>query len=328
MVMTHIGFGFLLGHAQQERPCRKKEVPVISFKNLSPPYKDYDYFQCIHKYDFQVEATTFSMINAWWLSEVSMLAFADEAFVRSRQKKARLPKILILDKKSTQCFVASNDLFAIVAFRGSDIWTKKEKFSMEKAMADLKADIDIRLVDWPQGGKVHRGFRNALLEVWPDLWPYLGDLDRKGCKIWIAGHSLGGALATLCGSLLSNPQGIYTFGSPKVGNEEFKEQLGVKVYRIVNNDDIVSRLPLQRKYVHVGKLKFIGSDGLLGDAVVKDEPSVDNFDDKPYGQQFSTSPPNRNSFKGFIPRPFRDHVPLLYVINLWNNLIESQEGKQ
>jgi hypothetical protein len=26
------------------------------------------------------------------------------------------------DKKSTQCFVANNDQYAIVAFRGSEIW--------------------------------------------------------------------------------------------------------------------------------------------------------------------------------------------------------------
>jgi len=32
---------------------------------------------------------------------------------------------------------------------------KKEKFDLIKAMADLKADVDIRLTDWPQGGKVH-----------------------------------------------------------------------------------------------------------------------------------------------------------------------------
>jgi hypothetical protein len=49
---------------------------AISLKNLSPPDKNYNYFQCIQKYDFQFQATTFSLINAWWLAEASMLAFA------------------------------------------------------------------------------------------------------------------------------------------------------------------------------------------------------------------------------------------------------------
>jgi putative lipase involved disintegration of autophagic bodies len=81
-------------------------------------------------------------------------------------------------------------------------------------VADLKADVDIRLSDWQQGGKVHRGFKEALDEVWPDLLPYIRKLAEKGCKIWVTAHSLGGALAILCGGRYGNAQGVYTFGSP------------------------------------------------------------------------------------------------------------------
>ena len=81
----------------------------------------------------------------------------------------------------------------------------------------------------------------ALEEVWSDLLPYITQLDRSGCKLWITGHSLGAALATLCASRYGNVQGVYTFGSPRVGNNGFKEKLQVKIYRVVNNDDIVAR---------------------------------------------------------------------------------------
>jgi hypothetical protein len=172
--------------AQEEPQTGKKEVPVITLKNLSPPFKDYDYFQGIEKYGFQIDATSFSLINAWWLAEVSTLVYADEEFVKSRFKRAGLPEVKFFDRQSTQCYVANNDKFAIVAFRGSEIWKRRDKLDISEMVGDLKADVDIRLVDWPLGGKVHRGFKEALDEVWPDLLPYMRKLTEKGCKMYRA----------------------------------------------------------------------------------------------------------------------------------------------
>ena len=222
---------------------------------------------------FRSQATSFSLINAWWLAEASTLVYADEDFVRARFSKAGLPQVRFFDKQSTQCFVANNDQFAIVAFRGSEIWKKKGKFDWDKVIADLKADVDIRLTDWPQGGKVHRGFKEALEEVWVDLLPYIRQLDQQGMQIWMTGHSLGAALATLCAGRYGNVQAVYTFGSPRVGNDVFKEKFDVNTYRIVNNDDIVARVPPPGAYVHVGELKFIDSDGTIRDHMIEKELS-------------------------------------------------------
>jgi len=301
----------------------KKEVPRITFKNLSPPFKDYDYFRNHREYPFQVRATAFNLINAWWLAEISTLVYADEDFVRTRFSQAGLPEVRFFDKQSTQCYVAHNDQLAIVAFRGSEIWKKQETFDLSKVVADFKADVDIRLADWPPGGKVHRGFKDALEEVWSDLFPYITQLDRKGCKIWITGHSLGAALATLCASRYDNVLGVYTFGSPRVGNDVFKEKLDVNIYRIVNNDDIVARVPPPGTYVHVGKLTFIDSDGIIQDHMIARERPANEPRDGTYDHE-STNPQDRNSFAGFVPAAFRDHVPLLYAVYLWNNIIEKQ----
>ena len=51
----------------------KKEIPQINFTNLSPPYKDYDYFQGYDEYPFREHANSFDLINAWWLAEASTL---------------------------------------------------------------------------------------------------------------------------------------------------------------------------------------------------------------------------------------------------------------
>ena len=302
----------------------KKEIPKITFKNLSPPYKDYNYFQDSKKYGFRFNETSFNLINAWWLSEASTLVYAEEIFVEPIFGEAGLPEVKFFENQSTQCYVANNDKFAIVAFRGSEIWKKKDKADVNKVVSDLKTDIDIWLTNWQQGGKVHRGFKEALEEVWPDLLPYVRKLHDKGCKIWITGHSLGGALATLFASRYGNAQGVYTFGSPRVGNEVFKESFDVKVYRFVNNHDIVPRVPLPVKYVHIGELKFIDSDGIIRDILIENERPIDDSHDDPYGLE-NTTQPKKNAFKGFVPAPFRDHVPLLYAIHIWNNIIESQK---
>ena len=322
IILGSIGFSWAYDQPQSASLSGKKEIPKITFKNLSPPYEDYDYFLGSQAYDFQFNATSFNVINAWWLAEISTLVYADEDFVRSRFEAAGLSNVRFFDKQSTQCFVANNDKYAIVAFRGSEIWKKRETLDLNEVLADLKADVDIRLVDWHQGGKVHRGFKEALDEVWPDLLPYISMLDDKGCKVWITGHSLGGALAALCGGLYGKTQGVYTFGSPWVGDKNFKKHLNVKVYRIVNGKDIVSRIPSFGIFVHIGELKFIDNDGIIQDSMVENKLPVNQPRDETYGQERSSQ--TAFSFKGFIPAPFRDHVPLLYAVHLWNNIIASQ----
>jgi hypothetical protein len=309
--------------AQRLSQPGNKKIPKITLKNLSPPYLDYNYFRDVKKYGFLFNATSFNLINAWWLAEVSTLVYANKGFVRTQFNKAGHQELKYFKNHSTECYVASNDKFAIVAFRGSEIWRKREEFDLKEVIADLKTDIDIWLTDWQQGGKVHRGFKEALEEVWPDLLPYVRKLYQKGCKIWITGHSLGGALATLFASRFNSTQGVYTFGSPRVGNEVFKKNFHVKIYRIVNNDDIVPRVPLPIRYVHVGELKFIDSDGIIRNKIIKNKPPIDDFHDDPLGFE-NTNQRKKNTYKGFIPVPFQDHVPLLYAIHIWNNIVENQ----
>lgn len=323
IIAGSISFPLPLTQAQPASMPGKKEIPEITFENLSPPFKDYDYFQGSGKYPFRFNTTSFDGINAWWLAEASTLAYADEDFVRSRFREAGLPEVTFFKKESTECYVANNDRFAIVAFRGSEISRKRETTDLNEMVADLKTDMDIRLTDWEQGGKVHRGFREALDKVWPDLLPHIRKIQEKGCKIWVTGHSLGGALATLFAGRYGNVQGVYTFGSPRVGNEGFKEDLDVEMYRFVNNRDIVPRLPPPGLYVHVGELKFIDRDGSLRDTMMENE-RPDNLSPDETDGLGNSSQPKRKSFGGYVPAAFRDHVPLLYTIHLWNNIIESR----
>lgn len=134
----------------------------------------------------------------------------------------------------------ANDVF--IVFRG----TKTAKEWIKNFNMGL---IDYLVSDY---GEVHDGFlqtysfaRNSIIEV-------LKVLEEK-TRVYVTGHSLGGALATLAAPDIENNmsreiKGIYTFGSPRVGNAKFSisynKEFGKKSYRIANSSDIVTSIPL------------------------------------------------------------------------------------
>ncbi|CAH9086577.1 unnamed protein product [Cuscuta europaea] len=71
-------------------------------------------------------------------------------------------------------------------------------------------------------------------------------------SITVTGHSLGAALALLVADELSTcapympPIAVFSFGGPRVGNRGFANRLNaknVKVLRIVNNQDVITKVP-------------------------------------------------------------------------------------
>ncbi|XVE65154.1 hypothetical protein DITRI_Ditri07aG0158500 [Diplodiscus trichospermus] len=71
-------------------------------------------------------------------------------------------------------------------------------------------------------------------------------------SITITGHSLGAALSLLVADEISScapqvpPVAVFSFGGPRVGNKSFAERFNeknVKVLRIVNNQDLITRVP-------------------------------------------------------------------------------------
>ena len=136
-------FCFLLpGPGAEPTSLCAKDIPEITFKNLSPPYKDYDYFQHSKTVPFEYRATSFSRINAWWLAEASTLVYAEEDYVEQRFSEAGFERIIFFNRSGTQCFIASNSRFAVVAFRGSEIWKRNDRFDPNQMIADFRTNID------------------------------------------------------------------------------------------------------------------------------------------------------------------------------------------
>jgi hypothetical protein len=170
----------------------------------------------------------------------------------------------IEDKKSdTQGFVAIKDKSIYIVWRGSS--SKK----------DFQNDASIDKVPFIEDGeKVHIGFKTCWDSVKDETYKALeralstlggeGEVD----NIIVCGHSLGGAITTLCAYQIYT---IYksdkiiscTIGSPRVGNKVFKtnfDKSSIESLRIVHNLDVVTRTP-SIGYHHVNTELRIDDEG-------------------------------------------------------------------
>ena len=314
----------LTGRAESVSMC-KKEIPRITFQNLSPPFEDFAYFQNHHVFPFEDDASSFSLINAWWSAEAATLVYSDAAYARQRLNQAGFTHLQFFENSGTYCFVAANNRFAIIAFRGSEIWRREEHFDAQRILADLKTNIDIRLSDWAEGERVHSGFKTALEKIWGELGPEIEKLQTQGLKIWLTGHSLGAALATLAADRLQDVQGLYTFGSPRVGDKGFQDHFQVPAYRVVNGKDIVATVPGEDPFRHIGERVWIAPDGRLQYRNGQGGDSVDTACRGKTNTSGDTAKGPQIDSGLLIPNAFRDHNPMLYSIYLWNALVESMD---
>ena len=99
---------------------------------------------------------------------------------------------------------------------------------------------------------VHTGFQSHYYSIRAQLLDAIGELGAD--KVYIFGHSLGGAIANLLvydlldgGIYLSKKVYAVTVGAPRVGNPEFCNRLRMldaRIIRIHNSADIVCSVPL------------------------------------------------------------------------------------
>ena len=213
-------------------------------------------------------STQFQAAKAYWLAEASLLAYAAEAEIMATVINVwRFERMILFNDTATntQGFLAVGGGVAILAFRGTE----------PKQLPDWETDAHALLMAQPAEypGEIHSGFATALAGVYTAIEREVKTLPGSGSLLYVTGHSLGAALATLCAHRLKAArvypvQGVCTYGSPRVGNAEFAQSyetaIGSRTFRVVNNEDLVTRVaPRAVGYEHVGEMVYIDETGRL-----------------------------------------------------------------
>jgi triacylglycerol lipase len=163
----------------------------------------------------------------------------------------------------TQVMIWKNPRDMVVGFRGT------------RSLRNFVTDLNCRRVPLLPGkeAEVHEGFQRALDGVYEALQSSVEEMTGGpgAPRLWITGHSLGGALAMLCAWRISNLRseisnalaGVYTFGEPRVGNAAFRDgydaRLKSRTFRVVDGEDFIPRIPwLLAMYRHCGHEVFYG----------------------------------------------------------------------
>jgi len=191
-------------------------------------------------------------------AELASLAYSDEKQVYKDAKGFGFTKVKFYDNGGAQAYRFENKNDIVIACRG----TQPTEFN------DIKADLKALPVMAETISRVHHGFKVEVDELWPFVSANLIDGPKVSQDLWFCGHSLGAAMATIMASRcmyepeLQDPMSLFKYGSPRVGWRKYVKSLGVDHHRFVNNNDIVTRVPMRiMGYVHHGSEHYMDCNG-------------------------------------------------------------------
>ena len=220
----------------------------------------------LHSPSFKTQANSnigsFSFLQrALLFAELSMVAYLPPDQAKAAATSLGFIETVFYDNDGSQAYAFNNEQDIVIAFRGTE----------PNEWNDLKADMDAKKALAETVGHVHRGFKKEVDDLWPQLEQMLLiNKQNLAKKLWFTGHSLGGAMASICAGrcLLSHintqAEQLHTFGSPRVGTKRYINHAKVDYIRWVNNNDIVPRSPpAWLGYRHAGKEMYLDAQGKL-----------------------------------------------------------------
>jgi predicted lipase len=180
------------------------------------------------------------------------------------------PKFYDNKRTNGQVYTWKEDRVLHVVFRGT-----QERY-------DILVDLNIiRSRLFPSSNiLVHSGFLEQFKSLEENITSEITNNLNKIDTIHFAGHSLGGALATLAaayyGKMYKNKLTVlcHTIGSPRVGNKAFTKLFAENVHeeiRITNEKDPIPLIPMSFLYRHVSNSICI-NDECSVEYAIKDTP--------------------------------------------------------
>lgn len=212
------------------------------------------------------EAYSLTKTGSLLQNALTMARLSDAVYEKSIAKtKAELsgdfPNIESLRFGETQGVIVGNDKHVAVVFRGTD------------EPRDWIDNVNYKQVERKGfAGPIHLGFAKQLYTsgCWDKVLTTVKKFRDNKQTLWVSGHSLGGALATLAAQELVlaklTPRMAFTFGSPRVMHPDAAAEYRPNLARFVNDQDIVPHCPsmgIFNRYYHVGGLVFFLPSGRI-----------------------------------------------------------------
>lgn len=217
--------------------------------------------------------TKLTKASAFWMARLSKEVYKkisdrnvapdEDAILKSlKSDDDGFKSVTGISKNSAQAALIEHESYFCMVFRGTD------------ETLDWLDNINAFPVQ-EIFGKFHRGFWNSTNDVWETLFKKYKQLSSiKKRPLFLTGHSLGGAMASIAAAKLIHEDlpfiAVYTFGQPRAIEREtsrlFNVECKSRYFRFHNNNDIVTRVPARLMgYSHVGKCIYISEDKSLHD---------------------------------------------------------------
>ncbi len=203
--------------------------------------------------------------NAYWMARLSKEVYRkksesdempdeEKILTNIKEEDSKFVSVFGVNKNSAQAALIEHEDYICIAFRGTD----------EPAdwLDNINAFSTKELF-----GEFHRGFWNSVEDVWQPINDRFRELQsHRKRPLFITGHSLGGAMATVAAAKLVHEDkpftSVYTFGQPRVVTRNtaqvFNMECKSRYYRFHNNNDIVTRVPARLMgYSHIGSYLYI-----------------------------------------------------------------------
>ena len=196
------------------------------------------------------------IIQSAYLSKICYLNNNNNNIIKQYKQLNEFNKSFYITDKTNNnlSIIAYNKNKINIAFRG----THNKNNLISNLYASQESFINNSI-------KVHSGYLKTYLSFRDKIIILINNIIKYNNIdiLIISGHSLGGCIASLCSvdlvNYYKNKYDIrcYTFGSPKIGNNNFVIYYNSKVkysFRFVNNYDIFCLYPPLPIYKHVGKV--------------------------------------------------------------------------
>jgi triacylglycerol lipase len=297
--------------------------------NLRP--EPYIFFLDHESIPFDTVSRRFTAEKAWWLSELAFLAYEKgrvvELLLKNLGFEGKFFDSVLWDGEA---FIAYDDARVFLVYRGT------EPTNLRDWLTDLRANK----ITTGKKGTVHSGFKEHFDELEKDfrIGSMLSILLNGDRKLYIAGHSLGGALAVYAAHYYMNhvpvvrrdELSVYTFGAPKIGDLDFTESFSdLPAFRLVHRNDIIPRLPPLGNFHPAGQLVYLDEQGISRTDRLPALPGLDN--ERTAGSAWSSV---LSSVLAFRPSKwkqyasiFLDHSPVYYSVVLKLHLAHLQKEK-